>query len=157
MSEFHVATSMPGFDGPDGRSPEAPTIPSDDRVRLRLRLIAEEFFETMRAALNLRLTPDLGGHHLATAERCLALAIERSAVAVDLSALVDGLADLDVVVEGTRLEFGVDGGPIAAEVHRANMDKVGGPVRADGKQLKPGGFTPANVEECLRRQGWRPR
>ena len=63
--------------------------------------------------------------------------------------------DLDYVVEGTRLEFEIDGGPIAVEVHRSNMAKVGGPVREDGKRLKPPGWTPPDIAGELRKQGWK--
>jgi predicted HAD superfamily Cof-like phosphohydrolase len=63
------------------------------------------------------------------------------------------MADLDYVVEGTRLEFGIDGEPIAAEVHRANMAKTEGPVAPDGKRLKPPGWTPPDIAGVLRKQG----
>jgi predicted HAD superfamily Cof-like phosphohydrolase len=48
------------------------------------------------------------------------------------------------VVEGARLELGIDGAPIAA-VHEANMKKVSGEVRADGKRLKPPGWKPPDI------------
>lgn len=50
--------------------------------------------------------------------------------------------------------LGIDLGPVFEEVHRANMAKVGGPTRADGKILKPEGWTPPDVAGVLRRQGW---
>ena len=58
------------------------------------------------------------------------------------------LAGLDYVVEGARLEFGINGLPIADEVHRANMAKAGGPKRADGKHMKPEGWTPHEVHRA---------
>ena len=134
LIEFHLAMGQP--------IEPRPTVPSDDRVRLRARLIAEEFFETMRA---------LFGHHafLDTAEKLTSQAIERSPTNVDLVELVDGLADLDYVVEGTRLEFGIDGESIAEEVHRTNILKVGGPISPEGKRLKPPGWEPPRIEMLL--------
>jgi predicted HAD superfamily Cof-like phosphohydrolase len=38
---------------------------------------------------------------------------------------------------------------VVAEVHRANMHKTDGPRRADGKQLKPEGWRPADVRAVL--------
>ncbi len=35
------------------------------------------------------------------------------------------------------------------EVHRSNMAKVGGPIRGDGKRLKPEGWTPPDVAGVL--------
>lgn len=78
---------------------------------------------------------------------------------VDLVEFADALADLDYVIEGTRLEFGINGAPIAAEVHRSNLSKLGpnGPMlREDGKILKPPGWTPPDIAGELRKQGWQP-
>jgi len=122
-------------------------VPADDRVRFRLRLIAEEFFETMRAAF---LTSEDG---FFDAEARTLAAIESEMVAVDLPEFVDGMADLDYVVEGTRLEFGVDSEPIADEVQRANMSK-GFNKNAAGKTVKPEGWTPPDIAGRLADQGW---
>jgi predicted HAD superfamily Cof-like phosphohydrolase len=125
-----------------------PRVISDDRVRLRASLIAEEFFETLEAMYESSST-------LHAARFAVMDLLETCDPAVNLPALADGMADLDYVVEGTRLEFGIDGGPVAAEVHRANMTKRGGPRRADGKHLKPEGWKPPDIEGVLRAQGWK--
>ena len=143
VAEFHAAMGLPGL-GPS--SSEGPKIIADDRVRLRASLIAEEFFETMAAMFAQSFQPSLS----VVMDR-----IMYSDVLVDMVALADGLADVDYVVEGTRLEFGIDGASIAAEVHRANMAKVGGPIREDGKKLKPEGWAPPDIEGELRKQGWK--
>lgn len=134
LIEFHLVMGQP--------IEPRPTVPSDDRVRLRAKLIAEEFFETMRAMF---------GHHsfIANAEWALGSVIDRSPTNVDLVELADGLADLDYVVEGTRLEFGIDGDSIAEEVHKTNMAKLNGPINADGKRLKPPGWTPPRIAMLL--------
>lgn len=120
-------------------------VPDDATVRLRLRLIAEEFFELLEAA---GVAPDQDQ------EVSDAICIAR--LRVNLPAFVDALADLDYVIEGARIAFGVDGDPIADEVHRANMAKENGPKRDDGKILKPPGWTPPDIEGELVKQGWRP-
>jgi predicted HAD superfamily Cof-like phosphohydrolase len=120
----------------------------NERIRLRAKLIAEEFFETMRAMFG-RV-----GAGLEAAEDIVMTGIKLNATCVDMIELADGMADLDYVVEGARIEFGIDGSPIAREVHRSNMAKIGGAVRADGKKLKPAGWTPPDVAGCLRNQGW---
>ena len=125
-----------------------PKTPSPDRVRLRASLVMEEAIEFLEACF--------GANAYTGALRAQAdVVINACAVHIDLVEAVDALADIDYVVEGSRLEFGIDGGPIAAEVHRANMAKVGGPVREDGKRLKPPGWTPPDIAGELRKQGWR--
>jgi predicted HAD superfamily Cof-like phosphohydrolase len=141
VREFHVAMGVPA-------DATRPTVIPDERVRLRARLIAEEFFETMGAIFgNIFALDDAHG---------LVLQAIKMPVRVDMPELADGLADLDYVVEGARLEFGIDGAPIAAEVHRANMAKVGGTRRSDGKVEKPKGWQPPDVAGELKRQGWEP-
>jgi predicted HAD superfamily Cof-like phosphohydrolase len=67
----------------------------------------------------------------------------------DLVGAVDGLCDLVCVVYGTAAEFGVDLEPFWNEVHRTNMAKAGGPVRGDGKRLKPPGWQPPDITGIL--------
>lgn len=142
--EFHRVFEHPTAD--------KPTIPADERVRFRLRIVAEEFFELLRAAL-----PD-HADHLTDAEHSVQFAIDDGSVEVNLPEFADAMADLDYVVEGTRLEFGIDGAPVAAEIHRSNMAKVWpdghAHKRDDGKTLKPPSWTPPDIEGVLRAQGW---
>lgn len=129
--------------------PTTPQVPRDDRVRLRARLITEEYFETMRALLG-----EVAA--LRVAEFEIVGALHAAAPAVDLVAFADGCADLAYVVEGSLLECGIDSEPVAAEVHRTNMAKLAGPVRADGKRLKPAGWQPPRIDIVLLNQGWEP-
>jgi predicted HAD superfamily Cof-like phosphohydrolase len=128
-----------------------PAVPPDDRLRLRLRLIAEEFFELLDAAVS---SCHGAAWLIYRSRKALFEVIDLGALDVDLPAFVDALADIDYVVEGTRLEFGVHGPPIAALVHEANMAKAGGPVDAHGKHGKPPGWKPPDIADELRRQGW---
>lgn len=137
---FHLALKLPTSEGP-------PHVISDDRMRVRLRLIAGEFCELLEAALE---------HYPKADElRRLLASVISGAVNVDLPEFVDAMADLDYVVQGTRDEMGVDGVPVAREVHRTNMAKVGG-VIVEGKLMKPAGWKPPDIAEVLRAQGWKP-
>lgn len=49
--------------------------------------------------------------------------------------------------------LGVDLRPFFREVHRTNMNKLKGPKREDGKQLKPDGWKPPRIEAMLYRLG----
>lgn len=101
-----------------------PEVPDVDRVKLRLRLITEEFFELL-AACSIWPKVDYHGESIDIRE-FIDDEIDRIDLEtndVNLVEVADALADLDYVVEGTRLEFGILGQPVADEVHRANMTK----------------------------------
>jgi predicted HAD superfamily Cof-like phosphohydrolase len=97
------------------------------RVRLRLRLLREELKEVARAA--------------------------RSG---DLVATLHELCDLQYVLDGAFLEFGLHRHKAAAlaEIHHANMTKLGPDgrpfLRHDGKVIKGPNFKPADVCRVLR-------
>ena len=103
--------------------PPYPQLPPDAQKQLRIRLIDEEINETVRAM-------DIG----------------------DLTSIADGIADSIVVLLGTAITYGIDIRPVWDIVHASNMAKVGGPIRQDGKVLKPAGWKPPNVAEELVRQ-----
>ena len=128
-------------------APKVPTVPSDEVMRLRLRLICEEFCELMQAA-GIRPHTAIYG---ALMDMC-----SSHPLAVDLPEFVDAMADLDYVVEGTRQELGIDGAAVHRLVHQANMAKQAGPVDATGKKRKPEGWKPPDIAGELRRQGWTP-
>ena len=72
----------------------------------------------------------------------------------DLPEMADALIDLIYVCIGYMVELGIDPGPMWDEVHRTNMAKRDGKVRADGKILKPEGWQPPRIAELLNEQGW---
>lgn len=133
---FHLAMNLPVL--------YTPQIPSDDRVRLRLNLIAEESFEIYEAC----------GIDVKNLKNQLFKLIKESELKIDLPKLADGFGDTDYVVEGARLEFGIDGEPIADEIQAANMRKTNGPIREDGKRLKPPGWVGPDIDGVLLKQGW---
>lgn len=136
VAEFHKAFELP--------TANRVTIPSDERVRLRLKLIGEEFVELMESA----------GVPYTSSLRELIESNLTHDCKVNLPEFVDALADIDYVVEGTRLEFGINGAPIADAVHAANMAKQGGHRREDGKWMKPEGWQPPDIAGELKKQGW---
>lgn len=143
VAEFHRVMGIPDRG--------APGVPDDATLRLRMRLVLEEAFELAEACLARagRLQAE------SYKDRVLAL-VSREPLEPRLPEIADALADIDYVVAGTRLQLGIDGGPVADEVHRANMAKVGGPIDEHGKRQKPPGWTPPDVEGVLRAQGWEP-
>jgi predicted HAD superfamily Cof-like phosphohydrolase len=127
-----------------------PHVPDDKTVRLRLRLIAEEFFELLHASLGM-------GTRVKAIESFTLDVIDHSPIMVDLPEFADATIDLDYVVEGARLAFGINGEPLWDAVHAANMAKMGGPKDPQtGKQLKPPGWTAPPIQELLMAQGWEP-
>ncbi|MEO1476463.1 MAG: nucleoside triphosphate pyrophosphohydrolase family protein [Pseudomonadota bacterium] len=98
-----------------------PTLPSS-RVAMRLAILEEEVRELREAAED-----------------------------GDMTEVLDALCDIQYVLDGTFLEFGLHGVKCAAfeEVHRSNMSKLGEdgrPVlRDDGKVLKGPNFTPPDL------------
>lgn len=134
-------------------APDLPGVPADDVVRFRLRLIVEETLELVTAALGPWSSEPW---RLDKACEDIKFCVEACPVRVNFPAFVDATVDLDYVVEGARVAFGVRSAPVWAAVHRANMAKLGGPVREDGKIGKPPGWVAPDIEGELRRQGWVP-
>ena len=102
---------------------ETPTIPSEPVRKLRRDLITEEFVELMDALYH-----------------------------DNMEGIADGAVDLIVVVVGTLLSYGIDFNMIWRAVHTANMAKAGGPVREDGKRLKPPDWKPPDIKTLLENQ-----
>lgn len=70
----------------------------------------------------------------------------------DLVAALGELCDLLYVVAGAFVAAGVDFAPLFEEIHAANMRKIGGPRRPDGKQQKPEGWQPADLAPLIEQQ-----
>ncbi|WP_190121395.1 MazG nucleotide pyrophosphohydrolase domain-containing protein [Streptomyces inusitatus] len=104
------------------------------------------------------IPPELAAHrHELLAEEVAE--VEEVSVAGPLDSLAHELADVVYVAYGTALVHGIDLDAVLAEVHRANMSKLGpdgAPVlRADGKVLKGDHYRAPDIAEVLRRQGWK--
>lgn len=125
LREFHRALGL--------TSPERPTPPDLALLTLRRTLIREEVAEVEEewTALETRLRAG------------------ETVPAADLAPLAHEFADLLYVTYGALDALGIDADAVFAEVHRTNLSKLGGPRRADGKQLKPEGWRPADVRRVL--------
>ena len=105
--------------------PEYPEIPDKETIKLRQKLIDEEVNETLEAMYN-----------------------------NDMIEIADGIVDSIVVLIGTAVMYGIDLQPIWDEVYLNNMSKKDGPLREDGKKMKPLGWKPPDIKTCLIKQGW---
>jgi predicted HAD superfamily Cof-like phosphohydrolase len=138
VAQFHRVFGQPVLHGPQ--------VPPVDRVRLRLRLITEEFLELLdacRCPLGGDIRPDLA--------KCLEWAEPYPS---DLPDVADALADLEYVISGSHCEFGIDGTAVFNVVHESNMAKAGpgSTRREDGKIQKPPGWKPPDIAGELERQ-----
>lgn len=131
---FQVQAFHKAFNQPVGQSPKMLT---EERKKLRIKLISEELEELKKA-------------------------LEEN----DLQETLDALVDLNYVVNGTIVELGVQWffEAVFDEVHRSNMAKLGpdgkpivngkngvhDPSRPMGKVLKPKDWTPPNLERFVK-------
>lgn len=128
-----------------------PIVPADRVIRKRLAFIVEEVFEAIEAC-----TYSERDHNTNRAlKKQVTDLIRTMGMEVDLPELVDALGDIDYMVEGTRLECGVNGMEISNEIQRANMSKSTEKT-PEGKTVKPEGWTPPDIEGVLKEQGWMP-
>ncbi len=138
VREFHRVMGQPILD--------TPCVPSDDRVRHRLRLIHEEFFELLAACGVTE--PIVEGE----CRRIRQSIDDVRARDVDLVEVADALADIAYVVEGANLEFGIDSEAVLAEVQRSNMSKLddnGKPVYNGMKVTKGPSYSPPDIAKVL--------
>lgn len=124
--------------------PQEPT--PEERV-LRAKLIMEEALETVSAlGVSWSLPLDGPGDEL-----------EFEFVAdgeFSMEEAVDGCCDVMVVTIGTLSCLGVNDVHVMNQVLGANDAKMAGPIREDGKRLKPEGWQPPNIREELVLLGW---
>ncbi len=129
-----------------------PTSPADPGLRsqaLRAALILEEAFETAVALVGAAAAQNIVHAQILTTLN--KIAARKCSGEPNLAEAIDGCMDVLVVTYGTMEVMGVDAEPFFDEVMRANMEKVGGPVREDGKILKPSGWSPPDITGVLRR------
>lgn len=108
----------------------------DDRVDLRMKLIAEEFFELIAAVYN-----DQAAYELESAWNGLFSDGVTDERRNDVIAAADATGDLRYVIEGFDLEAGIPAEKVFDEIHSSNLSKLGKdgfPIISDGT-LKPKG------------------
>lgn len=128
--------------------PDSPEVP-DAKIRLlRARLILEEAYETIQA---------LGCDVIESVDPskkfdCI-VEVEDSSK-IDLSEVLDGLADISVVCTGCASSCGVDMEPILEEVDNNNLSKFGPghSIRSDGKLIKPPNFKGPDIQKHILEQ-----
>jgi len=141
----------------------SPGVPDEKIVRLRAKLVMEEAFELLEAVFSLNKVTEQdkeelrkgNGGSYAMARSVIDGIMNNCPIDVDMVEVADACGDIDYVVEGTRLAFGINGKPIADEVQRTNMAKFGPGswVReSDGKQMKPPGWEPPDIAKLLKDQ-----
>lgn len=141
----------------------APHLPRDEVMRFRLELLAEEVFELFFAFFADATEWNTGvafrtPYSVLLEARGWVVEVVRRArwnPRLRLPEVVKESIDLDYVVEGLRVAFGVDAAPHWDAVHESNLAKQGGPKGMNGKLLKPAGWVPPDIEGILRAQGWR--
>lgn len=139
VKEFHVATGSPVL--------PSPGVPPHDRVRLRCKLIMEEALEAVGAMI---------GFHDEDVKRLslrINALIEQIEPQCQLASAGKELNDLLYVVHGSILEMGLPENMFDA-VHTNNMEKVGGPRRADGKIEKGPDYVKFDAAKFLNENGW---
>jgi predicted HAD superfamily Cof-like phosphohydrolase len=110
VREFHMTFGAPVLDQPQ--------IPSDERVKLRLTLILEELYELAEAS-------GAEGMFVEMMKKKVEAYTPTREVKDPIEAL-DALCDLQVVLNGSTLEYGLQDQFDEAfdEVHRSNMSKA---------------------------------
>lgn len=133
VNQFHLAFNHP--------IATTPTVGSAELRELRVKLILEEALE-FAAACGFEVIASTGSEQSKVASIYLV-----SIGHPDLVEMADALGDLDYVVQGANLAFGIPSEEVMAEIHASNMSKLGEdgrPIyREDGKVLKgPNYFKP---------------
>lgn len=118
---------------------DAPAMISTARRRLRMSLLIEELSE-LACALG------CSGEMLHAFDNLRNMAADDAYQFEDsIIEAADALADLKYVTDGCALELGIPLDAVSAEVHRSNMTKVPGNMRADGKILKGDEWSPPDI------------
>lgn len=135
VTEFHKVFGHPVS--------SEPAVIKSDRAMLRLELIREELCELMEAA---------GFSDSAAQIRAVYINPDEDA-SQDVVGVADALGDLEYVVNGAALEWGVPLPDVVTEIHRSNMTKLdsdGNPIyREDGKILKGEAYEPPDLQKVL--------
>lgn len=132
-----------------------PSEPTPEERVLRAKLILEEAFETCDALgveVDVSSYDDEGSH--CAKEIDADMFCYRLNDRFDMVEAVDGCLDTMVVTVGTLSCLGVGDALPMELVLDANDAKQTGPMREDGKRLKPEGWLPPNIERELIMQGW---
>lgn len=140
--EFHEAIGHPSL--------YVPAPVPDARLLLRIELISSEIAELLCAMVGIR-DKEITDYYKRGIKRLALDAYITHRKPPDLSDIARQAVDVHVVVSGTSAEFGLPEDEVYEVVHKANMEKVGGPVRGDGKQMRPVGWQEPDVESIIQK------
>lgn len=126
----------------------SPAEPQLRNPKLRSRLSLEETFEKVIAFLGssegLRTIDEMRAEIVKRVEANPARYAEPNLIEA-----IDGICDSIVVNCGDAEDIGIDIEPFYEEVMRSNLAKAGGHIDEHGKQHKPPGWTPPDIEGVL--------
>ena len=141
VRKFHQAFGHPVAQAPVPGTPEL--------RRLRVALIAEELGE-LSVALGVKLDITSDGIRFD-----MNVSGGEDVSKVDLVETADALGDLDYVVQGANLVFGIPAKEVFKAIHVSNMSKLGAdgkPMRrADGKIMKGPDYAPPELGPIIER------
>lgn len=128
----------------------SPCIPSFDQRKLRVKLILEELEE-------FAISSHIESPAVIEAFQQLNCSIDRvprnEGETANIIYAADALGDLDYVVAGGNLVWGIPAERVMAEIHRSNLSKLGAdgrPIkREDGKVIKGPGFFEPNLKKVI--------
>lgn len=131
VAKFHKACKIPTL--------AHPGVPSMDRQELRVKLIVEEIVEELIPAMGFKLywNENTDAYTFMYDQE------------PDIVEIADAICDGIFVLQGAALEYGIPMDEIWDEVQRTNMAKTDGPVRDDGKIMKPEGWQPPDIKKIL--------
>ena len=135
VREFYEKYQQEQFLADDGAAASLEDM-GNDRVDLRMKLIAEEFFELVAAVYN-----DQAAYELESTWNNLFSDGVMDERRNDVVAAADATGDLRYVIEGFDLEAGIPAEKVFDEIHSSNLSKLGKdgfPIISDGT-LKPKG------------------
>lgn len=128
--EFYKGFNQDEFISSGPASLEESNI-SEQRLHLKMNLIAEEFFELVEAVY--------GKYSAEVMEEAWVQAQHGDDKNRDIVEAADALSDLVYVIEGFNIEAGIPSDEIFDEVHASNMSKLDN----DGNPIVSDGVTPA--------------
>src|SRR5712675_2376139 len=155
---------------------DKPTIPSEDILKLRCKLLLEEVLEFCTAA---GFWVEASNENESSTYGISNIQIEPMiANEPNLIEMADALADIQYVNDGTAVSLGIDLEPLGNEVHRSNMSKLwtveeinslrsdvnkdwnakcdttkGFVVKKENKVIKSPSYSPADIKSELEKQG----
>jgi len=104
-------------------------------LELRLKLIREEFDELELELKDAIFLTEHYGQEAITEEH--------------KADILKEMCDLQYVLSGLAVSLELPLEQAFNRVHTNNMSKLGGPVREDGKQLKPDGYKKVNLKDMV--------